>query len=609
MAKRGRILFRCALFAALMVFLPSVNDFFYRGDDFYWLEKCHDLPREGGVLSLLRPHAGMWYRPWNLVFFRVCYAIAGLRPLTYHLALLVVHAASCGALFLLLQRLGASPRPAGLAALLYAVGKPMGESARWLSCFHDVCGSLFYLLSMIFLLEWRRRGRWWQLVVLIACVVASYMSKEDTISLPATLLILWLWRRPSQRAPDLRRSLLLLALLASTTLVYLVFVKTGSDTSGIGRKGFVELSVDGVTELSYLFGFVMSFMECTLFIPSALPCLALVFCLLCWQLLSRRDSRALCALWTLCAALPISVVLNWIAAVVARHSHIPYLGYAALVAIGLVACLDRWLEGRLSVLQILMLGLVMEVVIVGYDPLRPLTFDVKMCAVPMLVGVWLAFFVALRRRWQGSPRWIALVAAISLFKLLALAFTNMPWWVGCFGSWGLTTGVVAMQSRPSRSELVSAGLLCALAFGPVGGGWAGSLLFSLLLGGLMLVPRHIRKWAYAAVLVSAVAAPMYRRSRETGKWEQAAKKYENLITSLGDKLPDLRPGDTVVWVSASGNEPVGMFTPSSLIRCTQGFPNIRVETASPDAPSLPRDAVIVRYSSYDAVEVDRIDRR
>ena len=600
--------FLLVLSAALAVFAPSLNDFFWT-DDFYWMEYAHDLHREGGLLNIVvpPPRSVMGYRPCNLILFRLCYALAELNPVPYHALLLAIHLLSCVALFHLFALLGTKHWVAGLAALFYAVSKPMGECARWLTGYHEVAGSLFYVLALIFLVRWQDKRKWHNVVGMATCLWASHMCKEDSISLPAVLALLWLWRwwrRENRDQKELRRFGLLCVLLACDTALYLWVIKAYSEGPGISL-GIMAPSFTGRRELSFLLSFFLYFTEFGCFEPAPASAMFLLFGLLSLLLIRRRGGGTFYIIWTAVAALPLAVVLVNTTVLGLRHAHIPFLGYCAAVATGFVVLLSRWREGKLSVLELLLLAAMFEILVVGLAPLRSADVDLRMSLVPSLVGAWIIVFVALWSR-HRSAGWIGLAPAIAIFKLVAFLATNTPWWVGCLGAWGLGVACASAieKKRPSKDEALMAGVLAALAFGPLGAAWADLLLYSLAFGVLMWAPVRIRKCAYAVIIASMVGVPMYRRAREAGLYEAYAADHLKMVTTLKEQLPELKSGDNVVWVSESGNWPQDIFSPSGLVRCTQGFPaNISVIAWQSNEEPPPATAT-VRYFDYDHLEVE-----
>ena len=510
-----------------------------------------------------------------------------------------------------------------LATLLYAIGKHTKEPLRWLCGFHDLAASLFYVLAMLFLLRWREKGRWWDLLAMAAFVACAFLSKEDTISLPVVLALLWWWEPergedqgaaatvPTPHGPKLaRRFALLCVLLVSLTTIYLALLSVHSErvaalTSGDGLA--VQRTVKSAVQYLY---FLKTLAEANL-VPNSPGALLLLIALLVYLTATRRASPLVfCTLWVLCAAGPISVGLGPMAAAAVRYTRVPYLGLCAVVAVGLVELLSALRDRRLSFLGLLLMGAFVQFLVTGFDPLSVVPAARPAPWSPLLAAaVAFLIFAALRSRYPDAARWSPVLIVAFLFELLSFALVNTPWWVWGFGSWFATVAWVRLAFGPvSRREFAMVGVLTTLIFGMSGPLWEDMLIYSAALGllGLVLDLEGCRRAVFAGLLVAAVLIPLGQRWRETPVWETHSRNHRRLLAEVRSKVPPLSDGEDVTWVQMPG-APTLFGGERGVLRCWCGFPRIRL-TVVEKRPAHP-GATVVEFYDWDRIAVTRAEHR
>ena len=167
---------------------------------FIWNDDSHVTANPGvvGPLSV----ADIWtgpaasHAPLTTTTFWVLHALWGLDPLAYHLANLLLHAASAVLLWLVLRRLRV---PGALfGALLWALHPVQVQSVAWISELKNPLSAAFYLLSLWCFLGWLEAGttfgRRRQVAgysVSLLCAVLAALSNLSTVILPAVLGLCW----------------------------------------------------------------------------------------------------------------------------------------------------------------------------------------------------------------------------------------------------------------------------------------------------------------------------------------------------------------------------------------------------------------------------------
>jgi protein O-mannosyl-transferase len=194
-----------------VLFLPALWNGFVEWDDY---ENIVNNPHYRGLgWSQLRWmfttfHHSL-YRPFTWISLGLDYIFWGMNPLGYHLTSVLLHAANAVLVFYLAQRLltlrhrTAVPGrdlpvriAAAFAALIFAVHPLRVEPVAWVSARNDLLSAFFFLLTIIFYLEYARRkvndeyrlGHWFAATV--AAYACSLLSKASGITLPLVLLVL-----------------------------------------------------------------------------------------------------------------------------------------------------------------------------------------------------------------------------------------------------------------------------------------------------------------------------------------------------------------------------------------------------------------------------------
>ncbi|MFT5090395.1 MAG: tetratricopeptide (TPR) repeat protein [Planctomycetota bacterium] len=128
------------------------------------------------------------YRPMVLLSYAFNYHWGGYSTWGYHLVNTVVHLFNALAVYALVYVLGKGSRPALWAALLFALHPLCSEPVNYISSRSESLCALFYMASLLAYIQWRRNGRGWVLVSLVA-FAAALLAKSVAAVLPAALLL------------------------------------------------------------------------------------------------------------------------------------------------------------------------------------------------------------------------------------------------------------------------------------------------------------------------------------------------------------------------------------------------------------------------------------
>ena len=209
------------VFLTLLAYLPALGNGFVWDDDEYVTRShfIHDL--DGLRRSWTEPAATLQYYPLVRTSFWLEHKLWGLAPMGYHATNILLHALNALLLWVLLRRLQVPG--AWLAAALFAVHPVHVESAGWITERKNVLSAAFYLGSTIAACRFlgidapaaREDRRPWRAYAL-ACLLygLALLSKTVTVTLPAALVVLLWWRRPTFGRRELRQVVWLSPMLA-----------------------------------------------------------------------------------------------------------------------------------------------------------------------------------------------------------------------------------------------------------------------------------------------------------------------------------------------------------------------------------------------------------
>ena len=124
------------------------------------------------------------YRPLRTVTLAVDYFLFGPNPVGFRAVNITFHALNAALVFFLFRALLKNPRPALLAAILFAVHPIQTESVAYISGRRDLLFALFYLLGFASYVRYRETDRNRYLFLAGFAYLLSLLSKEMAITLP-----------------------------------------------------------------------------------------------------------------------------------------------------------------------------------------------------------------------------------------------------------------------------------------------------------------------------------------------------------------------------------------------------------------------------------------
>jgi Flp pilus assembly protein TadD len=203
----GAILGVTALLYAGTLRFGFVNDDHSQIVNNVTVQSWHFVPAyfRGQVWDFLYPGMpGNYYRPLNLLLFRLNDALFGLHPAGWHAASVGLHLGVTTLIYRLARRLSGKTRVAAFTALLFAVHPMRHEVVGWVSGSTESLWSLMFLAAFLAYLK-ARDGRpvlW--MVSSCGLYAAALLSKEPAIMLPVIVFAhAWIYQTPeSQRTSE-----------------------------------------------------------------------------------------------------------------------------------------------------------------------------------------------------------------------------------------------------------------------------------------------------------------------------------------------------------------------------------------------------------------------
>jgi tetratricopeptide (TPR) repeat protein len=137
-------------------------------------------------------HSGNWH-PLTSLSHLLDVQLFGMEPRWHHLMNVFLHLANILLLFVLFDRMTASPWRSLFVAALFALHPLHVESVAWVSERKDVLSTLFFLLTLIFHCRYAERQTRSRYLLTLTAFILGLMSKPMLVTLPFVLLLMDHW--------------------------------------------------------------------------------------------------------------------------------------------------------------------------------------------------------------------------------------------------------------------------------------------------------------------------------------------------------------------------------------------------------------------------------
>jgi len=186
----------------IVCYLPALDAGFI-WDDNDWLTENPLVTEPGGLARIWSGAERLQYYPVLFTAFRAEFLLWGLNPLGYHLVNVLLHALNAFLLGWLLCRLRVPA--AWWVALLFAVHPVHVESVAWVTELKNVLSGFFFLAALHWFVSFDERQKRSEFLLALLCFVAATLTKTATVTLPAVLLLVLVWKKRSLSRTDLFR--------------------------------------------------------------------------------------------------------------------------------------------------------------------------------------------------------------------------------------------------------------------------------------------------------------------------------------------------------------------------------------------------------------------
>jgi protein O-mannosyl-transferase len=179
------------LFTAMIYSRTLQNGLTFDDDDNYILQNPYLRHFSwDGIKAIFSSFYSYNYHPLTTTAWLFLYKFFALNPLPYHLLNVVLHVANTFLVYKLAQKLSGKEVTAIIVSALFALHPMHVESVAWVSELKGVLYSFFYLLAIVFYLQYINGAARKYFVYALVCFIASLLSKPAAVTLPVLLLII-----------------------------------------------------------------------------------------------------------------------------------------------------------------------------------------------------------------------------------------------------------------------------------------------------------------------------------------------------------------------------------------------------------------------------------
>ncbi|RIK68047.1 MAG: hypothetical protein DCC65_04240 [Planctomycetota bacterium] len=185
----------CAVIAgaAILSYLNSMNCGYVRWDDTGYYRNNPLVAGDGGLGAIwvdgFREKPTKHYYPLVWTSYWIEYQLFGDSPKALHTTQMILHAAASVAVLLALLALGAPVLAAGAAAAVFAVHPINVASVTWLAERKNTLSAVFFWLSLLVYVQFRRKGSGGRYAVSVACYLLALLAKTACVVLAPLVVI------------------------------------------------------------------------------------------------------------------------------------------------------------------------------------------------------------------------------------------------------------------------------------------------------------------------------------------------------------------------------------------------------------------------------------
>ena len=179
------------LIVAALVYYPALFYGYFPWDDFAYVRDNQDIKSislTNITLFFSKFYLGN-YHPFTMLSFALDYNWGRGDVFYFHLTNVLLHTANALLVFIVLTKFNINKLVCGFTALLFLVSPVQFESVIWVAERKNVLYTCFYLLSVLFFVQFVERKNWANYVLVLVFFICSLLSKAQAVILPFTLLV------------------------------------------------------------------------------------------------------------------------------------------------------------------------------------------------------------------------------------------------------------------------------------------------------------------------------------------------------------------------------------------------------------------------------------
>jgi protein O-mannosyl-transferase len=358
-ADRRSFALLCIVLAAITVaaYVPSLDNGFVNRDDPACVTDNLDIRGygRGHIAKIFSTVYLNHYLPATMLTYMAEYGLFGLDARGYHAVSLLLHSINVLLVFALFYGMSKNLFVAVATTLLFGIHPLRVEAVAWVSERKEVLSALFYFLSLLLYLKYRKKNSRKFYVFSFLALLVSLLSKTMSVSQPFVLLLMdyLAGRKIDRRA--LVEKLPFFVLSAAFVVVALLTVERSYDIYPHYSTAQRVLA-PAYAIAFYLVKFIAPLNLCASYYPSAVPdsgmTLAMVLAGIAVPVIglavyaSRRRTKTAVfgSLFFLVTLLPVLQIVNsgGLVPVADRYAYIPLLGMTFIAVNGFSNIMERF---------------------------------------------------------------------------------------------------------------------------------------------------------------------------------------------------------------------------------------------------------------------------
>lgn len=347
------------LLITFLIYSPILqNDFLYYWDD-QWVVMNDYTTGGWSVDNLCRIFTDFYngqYAPFTELNFLILYSICGYDPFFFHLASLLWHIGCICLVWKLFRSLlefrGKKSKSdilfiTAITTLLFAIHPVNVEAVAWVSAVKALIYGFFYLLGLLFYIQYIKTLKLKYYLVVIICFISSFLGKEQAVTFPILLIVIDWYTNRDMKSVGIWHEKFLFFILSLFFGLVTIFSQGGENIATtypfvqrlvLACYALFEYFIKCIfpIKLNYLYPFPMLPGES---LPNRLFVYPIILlCLFGWIIIYRKNKDVLLGVSLFVINLLVAIHLipmSRHAIVADRYLYLSYIGIAFLIAYGI----------------------------------------------------------------------------------------------------------------------------------------------------------------------------------------------------------------------------------------------------------------------------------